>query len=379
MARWRVLSAGGLLHHGVTAAVLLIAFTEAAVRHHGPTRLAAMAWAAAFAGPLIARRRYPVPVFVVVLAVVLAASPLANLEQDVVLLTLLVAAASAGREAPAPLTWVVPATVAVALAATVPLLGTDITDAIIVIALVAGAWFAGRSARLRAQLREAVAERAVLLERESRRRERDAVELERARIARELHDVVGHALSLITIRLQVVRRQLAPVQPVAAAEVQEVEHDARQALSEMRRLLDVLRRTDDHADRGPQPGLADLPELVTRTRAAGLDVHLEMDDAAGHLPPGLDLAAYRIIQEALTNTLRHAGATHATVRLTHDVTALRIDVHEDGTETPGTSDGHGLVGMRERVSLYGGTVAAAPLPRGGFHVSACIPVPAEGP
>ena len=230
------------------------------------------------------------------------------------------------------------------------------------------AWLIGtfvRASRERATLEAAAAARESAAQ--------DAVAEERARLARELHDIVSHNLSVVVLQAGGARAQgdHAP-----AGTLEKIERSSREALVEMRRLLGVLRDDPDGAALAPQPGISQLEALATTMRAAGLPVQLTIDGDYDHLPPALDLSAYRIVQEALTNTLKHAGAAHVRVEIRRRPDALTIDVVDDGTskashDQPGT--GHGLVGMRERVVLFGGTLDAAPRPEGGFAVHARLP------
>ncbi|WP_040339490.1 sensor histidine kinase [Candidatus Blastococcus massiliensis] len=230
-------------------------------------------------------------------------------------------------------------------------------------------WYVGRRLRLRA-------ERAVLQERELRERERRIVTEERSRIARELHDVVAHRVSLMTVQAGAAKT-VAADDPVAAARAMgAVEEAGRQALDELRYLLGVLRPSAVTDDTAPQPGLADLPALVGRMREAGLDVDLDIDDVTGGLPARVELSAYRIVQECLTNVVKHAGPGARTgVRLTTDRGDLVVEVRDDGsgaTSLPGA--GHGIVGMRERAQLLGGTLDVGPRPEGGFATRARLPL-----
>ena len=200
---------------------------------------------------------------------------------------------------------------------------------------------------------------------------------ERARIARELHDVVAHNLSVVVIQAGAAQRVLDQ-QPEAAREaLRQVEASGRVAMTEMRRLLGALRRGDDEPLTVPQPGVADLAALLDDVRAAGLPVTLRTSGEDRPVPAGIDVSVYRIVQEALTNTLRHAGATQATVEIRYLARAVEIDIVDDGR---GTSDarsagdiGHGLVGMRERAELFDGTFEAGPRPEGGFAVRVTLP------
>lgn len=220
--------------------------------------------------------------------------------------------------------------------------------------------------------RERTALQALAAERE--RAAHDAVAEERSRLARELHDIVSHNLSVVVLQAGGARAQgdSAP-----AGTLEKIERSSREALVEMRRLLGVLRENGDAtaATLTPQPGIAQLETLAASMEAAGLPVKLTIDGAHDDLPPAVELSVYRIVQEALTNTLKHAGPTHAHVQVRRDERVLTVDVIDDGTgsadhDHPGS--GHGLVGMRERVALFGGELTAAPRPEGGFAVHATL-------
>jgi signal transduction histidine kinase len=238
----------------------------------------------------------------------------------------------------------------------------------------------GALVRQRALRLAAVEESADALQQRLEREAELAAAQERARIARELHDVVAHGVSLMVVQAEAAE-ELLERNPAAAAEpLHRVQDTGRQALAEMRRLLGILRAADAGPPAtAPQPSLARLPELLGEMRGAGLAVTVETQGDPVELPMGLELAAYRIVQEALTNTRRHAGADHAHVLLRHEPGALRVEVTDDGTGTGGGRPGHGLVGMRERAALYGGTLEAGPAPDGGFRVVAVLPVGAPVP
>jgi signal transduction histidine kinase len=242
------------------------------------------------------------------------------------------------------------------------------------------AWYVGRRVRLREQ-------RAGQLRREQAAEARRIVIEERTRIARELHDVVAHRVSLMTVQAGAAKAVAGEDPEGALRAMGAVEEAGRQALDELRHLLGVLRPETDLDGLGPQPGLADLPRLVEQTRGAGLDVSLVANGVAAGLPARVDLFAYRIVQEALTNVLKHAGPGARTeVRLGTDRRGIVIEVLDDGrgaTVLPGPDPddagarGHGIVGMRERARLLGGTLDAGPRPGGGFSVVAHLPTGGE--
>jgi signal transduction histidine kinase len=245
-----------------------------------------------------------------------------------------------------------------------------LSNFLFIAAMAVGApWFAGRMLRSRA-------EHAVVLRREGAERARAAVAEERMRIARELHDVVGHALGVIVVQAGAERATLPEDRPATRETLLVIEQTGREALGEMRRLLDMLRRDDDEVALAPQPSLSQLDALVTSVRAAGLPVELRVEGEPAPLPPGIDLSAFRIVQEALTNALKHAGPARARVIVRYASDGLELDIGDDGTsgEDAGIAGGgHGLLGMRERVSLYGGSLRAGAQPGGGYRVRVRLP------
>jgi signal transduction histidine kinase len=234
----------------------------------------------------------------------------------------------------------------------------------------------GALVRQRAQRLSAVEGRAAVLETELRREAELAAAEERARIARELHDVVAHGLSLMVVQAEAAEEMLGRSPEAAVQPVRRVQETGREALGEMRRLLGVLRTADGGSGSGtaPQPSLRRLPDLVREAADVGLRVEVVVEGDPVDLPLGVELAAYRIVQEALTNTRRHARARAACVRLRYRPAELAIDVTDDGQGPAGGRPGHGLIGMRERAALYGGTLEAGPAPDGGFRVRAALPL-----
>jgi signal transduction histidine kinase len=202
-----------------------------------------------------------------------------------------------------------------------------------------------------------------------------AVAEERARIARELHDVVAHGLSVIAIQADGAEAALDRDPELARRPLGAIRHSAEESLAEMRRLLGVLREDGAGAELAPQPGLAQLPALVERVRATGLPVTLQVEGTPRALPASVDLSAFRIVQEALTNVHKHATGAPATVRVSWGPDALALRVVDSGTGTGARVNGagHGLVGMRERVKLHGGHLRAGVRPEGGFEVSVELP------
>jgi signal transduction histidine kinase len=205
---------------------------------------------------------------------------------------------------------------------------------------------------------------------------------ERARIARELHDIVAHHLSVIAIESEVVRRTSPELPADAGGRLEAIAATAREALTETRRLLGVLREdTGGEADRAPQPGLEELDDLIERAQATGTHIRLKRQGKAARLPLSIDLAAYRIVQEALTNARRHAPGADVDVEVSYRDQALELRIRDYG---PGTLDaepvaGHGLLGMRERATLAGGTLSVGPAEGGGFEVDVALPLTETAP
>ena len=237
------------------------------------------------------------------------------------------------------------------------------------------AWLAGAAVRDRGARAEAAEELARRAELEREATARVAVAEERARIARELHDIVAHAVSVIVLQVGAVRHNLPDTLDEDKEALRGVEQTGRTALTEMRRLLGATRRDGEDLDLAPQPGLRNLEVLLDEVRRAGLPVRLQVDGEPFALPRTLDLSAYRIVQEGLTNALRHAHASHADVLVRYGSDRLRIDVRDDGRAgSSGDGLGHGLVGVRERVKIYGGEMSAGAADGGGFLLSTCFPL-----
>ena len=336
-------------------------------------RLAAIALFAA--GALLFRRRAP---FVVPLAVASGAlaftllDPTAAYETDTMFLVLILAAWAAGS-------LLDPKQALIALAAllaagwTVFIRAPDVPlTELIWLSIPLIGTFVLSAATARHSERARRAEQRVLEAEEEARR---AVDDERGRITRELHDVLAHSVSVMTVQASAVRRLLTPEQEREREALMTVEETGRQALAEMRRLLGIMRTETEPPALAPQPGLGTLPELVEQVRQSGLPVELTVEGTPVKLPAGVDLSAYRIVQEALTNTLKHAGPAHAWVAVRYAGEDVEIEVANDGnSQNSGDGGGHGLVGMRERVALCGGELESGPRPGGGFKISARLPV-----
>jgi signal transduction histidine kinase len=234
------------------------------------------------------------------------------------------------------------------------------------------AWLLGalaRAGRLNAEQRS--------LNREQRASR--AVAEERSRIARELHDVIGHSVSVMTVQASAVRRRLTPEQAVERQALESVESVGREALAEMRRMVGVLRDAGDDHDLAPMPGLGQVNRLAEEFRAAGLPVSLSVTGVPRDLAPGMDLTAYRLVQEGLTNTLRHARSPRRIeVAIDYGVDRIELAMRDDGQHPPGSAPpaepGNGLLGMRERVTVYGGSLVARMRPDGGFELVATLPM-----
>jgi signal transduction histidine kinase len=235
-----------------------------------------------------------------------------------------------------------------------------------------GFWLVGVLARARRQS-VTLAQRNAALEHQAER----AAAAERARIARELHDIIAHHLSVVVLQAAGARAS----GKAADAALEKIENSGRQALAETRRLLGVLRDTDEETGLAPQPGIGELDALAASVRAAGLPVNLVISGDQAAAPAAVDVSVYRIVQEALTNILKHAGAARADVTIGCADGAVTIEITDDGTRKPGSqapAGGHGLAGMRERVAIFGGELCAGPRPGGGFAVRARLPL-RDGP
>jgi signal transduction histidine kinase len=246
-------------------------------------------------------------------------------------------------------------------------LGESAGDAAFVAVLFGGAWCAGRIARRQRLLLDALA-------REQEARERAAVADERARLARELHDIVAHSVSTMVVQAEAGEALLEHDPDRARDAFVSITSSGRQALGELRRMLGLLRSADGEPALGPQPGLAQLQTLAEQMRGVGLPVELSIEGEPRPLPAGVDLSAYRIVQEALTNTLKHARPAHARVTVRYRSDDVELEVVDDGRgHANGSNGGHGIPGMRERVRLYGGTLETGRAIEGGFAVRARLP------
>jgi len=243
---------------------------------------------------------------------------------------------------------------------------------------VAVAWLWGENLRNRRARWAAMEERARRLEAEREERDRQAVTDERLRIARELHDVVAHSMSVIAVQSGVANHVIDSRPAQARQALATIEATSRSALVELRRLLGVLRPGDDPvASLEPNPGMAEIGRLAEQIRSAGVEVELKVEGEPGDLPPGVDLSAFRIAQEGLTNVLRHGGNV-ARMLVRYSPGAVAVEIADDGRagtadEAPADGTGHGLIGMRERVAVFGGELTAGPIPGGGYRMAARLP------
>jgi signal transduction histidine kinase len=241
------------------------------------------------------------------------------------------------------------------------------------------AWLVGLAMRTRVDAAEAAEERAAQAERERESAARVAVAEERARITRELHDIVAHSVSVMVLQVGAVRHKLPEALVEHKAALGSVEQAGRGALAEMRRLLGAM-HDDDAVELAPQPGLDNLESLVDKVRLAGLPVRVHVEGKPFPLPRAVDLSAYRIVQEGLTNSLKHAEAKRADVTVRYGSQGLQLEVRDDGNGAAKTNGaGHGLVGIRERVKIYGGDMTAGAAPEGGFVLTARLPLEDQRP
>jgi signal transduction histidine kinase len=336
-----------------------------------PRSLGAVDWVLLVAGPLalVARRRHPVPVLWVTFAgMMLSTSGLAHFSFVVAVFL----AATAGKRYAAWLAlalafvwdiWLAP------LAYRYPI--PSLNDILLFAGWLLALMIAAEAIRVRA---ERAAATRVSRQIDQRRRRSE----ERLRVARDLHDVIGHNISLINVQASMGLDLMDSQPEQARAALSAIKSASKEALEELRTMLTTLRHDDDVAPRSPAPGLDRLPELIELTRAAGLDVDVKVTGTAPPMPAAVHLAAYRIIQESLTNVARHAGRARVTVRVTYDDAGVHVEIDDDGT-TPADKacaigTGSGIAGMRERATALGGDLSAGFRNGGGFRVSARLPV-----
>jgi signal transduction histidine kinase len=325
--------------------------------------------------PLLFRRRYPFAVICVLVAALPLAGDLYD-ETTAIFASMVTAIYSVARYADAR--RAIAGIVLVLLAFGAGMAADGKPEDIFFAGVICGPiWAGGRLVRANKETADAMADRAALAEREREERARAAVAEERARIARELHDVVAHSISVMVVQAGAERRALGDARPETSQVLETIEQTGRQTLAEMRRLLGMLRRSDDELELAPQPSMEHIDRLIEQVREAGLPVNLDVEGDRVPLAPGVDLSAYRIVQEALTNALKHAGPASARVTVRYGRDDLELEIVDDGSgEANGNGDGsgHGLIGMRERVHLFGGNIAAGTRREGGYAVRARLPI-----
>jgi signal transduction histidine kinase len=248
-------------------------------------------------------------------------------------------------------------------------------DYVFIGAFLAGSWLAGRAVRARQQRADELFDRAVRLEVEHEEKAREAAANERARIARELHDVISHSVSVMVVQAGAAEQVFDSEPDQARRSLRSIQETGRQARLELRRLLGLMRADGEGTDLAPQPGLAELQTLVEQLRQTGLEVDLDVSVEPKTVSLGLELSAYRIIQEALTNALKHGGPGRARVFVRHDGDALELEVLDEGQgHAPSDGGGFGLIGMRERITLYGGELEHGRRNGGGYRLRARLPL-----
>lgn len=326
--------------------------------------------------PLAARRFFPLPVLLTTLVCAGLLAIFESQSQIAVPLALLLATFTAGFELDFKPALIAILSVIVGFAIVTLVLDDGADDIAVTLVFYGAIWGFGQALRGNRKRVEALTERTERLELEREVSERAAAANERARIARELHDIVSHSISVVVLQTQAVRRRLPPEQEQEREDLLAVETTAREAMAEMRRLFGVLRTDDTPLMLAPQPGLDQLGRLLEDARAGGQTVEARFEGDRVPLAPGVDLAAFRIVQESLTNVRKHSGGAKASIELSYTDDELRILVEDDGA-APLKADapqGHGLKGMRERAALYGGSLEAGARPTGGFRVSARLPI-----
>jgi signal transduction histidine kinase len=375
-----------------------------------PTDAFAFVLVAAMTLPVALRRRYPVPVFLVVCVAMSAYEILAYGGINVDFFGPIVALYSVIAYGPRRFAPWAPVLAFLAITVSAPFVmapdttvGSFLTQAVNVAAIIGLVWFLSDTVRTRREQATELAAKNLELEAARDELAHQAVADERVRIARELHDVVAHSMSVIAVQSGMGRMVIATQPEEAARALASIEETSRSSLNEMRRILSVLRSSDEtEGSLEPAPTLLDLDQLVAQTRAVGVEVDLEVTGERGAVPAGVDLSAYRIVQEALTNVIKHAGPARATVTIHYAPTVVSIEVVDDGRGAAALASvgareasvrdirsaamvgrsgfaasidggGNGLVGMRERASVYGGEVEAGPVPGGGFRVRARLP------
>jgi signal transduction histidine kinase len=374
----------GLPRTDVALALGLLGLKEAFVftgtlMSGGATALS-VASAAALTVPLAWRRQAPLAVAALVAGAIVVDGLAAGWESAVISFDCsIIAAYSAGaharqRHALAALAALLFANFVDALGAPGSRAGA-LALAIVVFSLVP--WLVGQALQRERSRTAQLRAFASQLEAEREQRARDAVTTERGRIARELHDVVAHAISVIAVQADAATKLLRHDPDRARGPLETIQTTSRGALAEMRQLVGLLRDSKEQAPLGPQPGVTDLERLVGDTRRSGLRVTLAVTGEIRPLPATLDLAAYRIVQEGLTNVRKHAGPARARVSVRYEQDSLDVEVRDDGHAGFASGGGHGLVGIRERVTLLGGKLESGPAHNGGFVLHARLPLTPE--
>jgi signal transduction histidine kinase len=359
-------------------AAAFIAVGEAELFAQGPEPLLAIPIAIAYSA-LVWRRTRPVLAGVVMFAAwVFSNVAIADLEPlqsplvAVLTISYAMGAHTRGREA-----FIAPFVILAGMNAVIVTFGDSVfTDYVFPTTFALIAWLAGRGLRTRTRLTEELHEAAAQAQEAHEAELARAAADERRRIAREMHDVVAHSVSVMVVQAGGARRILASDPRRAVEAAAHIEDVGRAALTEMRRLLGVLHHGDEETGRAPQPTLRELDALIARSRAAGLPVTLVVEGSPRSLPAGKDLAAYRVVQEALTNAIKHAAAAPTSVTVRWEPSALELEIVDTGAGTVvnGNGAGHGLVGMEERMRLYDGSLHTGARPGGGFAVVARLPL-----
>ncbi len=384
LRRWRARGAPGMdlaLALLVAAAALLLLWLPPAPRSGtGPLSVALLLAASL---PLAWRRRYPFPVFLVVGGAALTHVGFGYQNDFPVTFAVLVGLFTVAQYSPRRLAWLAAALVAVLLPVNFGLTWSHqhqvvLSDIPFNYGLFVSAWVLGDDLRQRGLRFQDLQERVLRREREEADRLSRAADQERLRISRELHDVIAHSITLMVVQAGGARR-IVESQPGAAEQaLREIERVGREALSDIRRLLGLARTAPGDGVAPPQPRLADLEPLLERCRGAGIEVSLRISGEPRQLRDGIELSAYRIVQEALTNAIKHSRASSVEVELEYLARELRVQVLDDGLARPAPDGGgQGLVGIRERAATFGGSAEAGPRPDGGWLVSARLPLTGE--
>jgi signal transduction histidine kinase len=371
----------GLPRADVALGLALFALTEVFVftgtlMSGGATPLS-VASAAALTLPLAWRRRAPLAAATIVASAIVIDDLAAGWDSAVISFDCsIIAAYSAGAHARQR--HAAAAAAALAAANLVDALGApgnragNLALGLVVFSLVP--WLVGQALRRERARTEELQELATQLAAEREQRTREAVSAERGRIARELHDIVGHAISLIAVQADAAGKLLRRDPSRAREPLETIQTTSRAALAEMRQLVGLLRDSNEEPPLEPQPGIADLERLVDNARHAGQPVTLELTGERRPLPATLDLAAYRIVQEGLTNVRKHAGSVRASVKIHYGENRLDVEVRNGGNAAIASGRGHGLIGIRERVTLLGGELKSGPAENGGFVLQARLPL-----